>query len=49
MHIVCLPGGAFSPLLGEGANNFGGDMEEEYGCNKRERKDEDDERITMNG
>ena len=31
-----LPGSAFSPLLGEGADNFGGDMEEEYRCDEGE-------------
>jgi hypothetical protein len=34
-------------LLGKSADDFGGDVEEEYGCDEGERKDEDDERVTV--
>ena len=36
MLMARLSGNAFNPLLGEGADNFGGDMEEEYRCDEGE-------------
>ena len=45
-HISCLHGSTFSPLLGKGADDFGGDVEEEYGRDEGEGKDEDNEGVT---
>lgn len=34
--LSCLQGITFSPLLGKGADDFGGDVEEEYGRDEGE-------------
>ena len=36
ISLSCLQGSTFGPLLGKGADDFGGDVEEEYGRDEGE-------------